>query len=470
MDYLPLFLRIENRRAVVIGGGPVAARKAELLLKCGARVVLIAPQLQRSARELLAAWPGRLEHQEAAFTAAHLEGATLAIAACDVPAVNAQVAREAEAHGIPVNVVDDPARSSFIFPAIVDRSPVIVAIGSQGAAPVLARRLRGLIEALLPARLGELARFAGERRQLVQQQLAPRARRPFWERLFSGPLARQVLAGETEGVREGFARALAGAHAQASAPGEVYLIGAGPGDPDLLTLRALQLLQQADVVLYDRLVDPAVLERARRDAERVFVGKAPEGCHTPQELINELLIDYARRGLKVARLKGGDPFIFGRGGEELQALARAGIACTVVPGITAGLAAAAAAGLPLTHRELSQSVTFVTGHAIGEDALDWPALARPRQTIVFYMSVSRLADIVIRLRAAGAPAQRPAALIERASLAGQRILRSTLAELPALAAAAQVSAPALLVIGEVVGLARAEGELAPLACLLQGVA
>ena len=470
MDHLPVFLRVRERTAVVVGGGAVAARKAELLLKCGARVRLVAPELHSAARALLAAAGARITHCSARFEPEHLAQAMLVVAATESAAANASVALAARERDIPVNVVDDAELSSFILPAIVDRSPVVVAIGSQGGAPVLARRLRELIEALLPTRLGALARFAAARRRLVQRSLPASARRSFWERIFAGPVAVQVLGGNAAAAEAVFADELTRAGTRgAAASGEVYLIGAGPGDADLLTLRALQLLQQADVVLYDRLVTPEVLDRARREAERVFVGKTPQGCHTPQEHINTLLIDYARRGCRVARLKGGDPFVFGRGGEEVQALAQAGIPCTVVPGITAGLAAAAAAAIPLTHRELSQSVTFATGHAAADDTLDWHALARPRQTIVFYMSVSKLADIVAKLRSAGAPAERPAVLIERASLARQRVLRGALAEMPALARAARVSAPALLMVGEVTALA-SDATLDALAQPLAGVA
>ncbi|MGH8261827.1 MAG: siroheme synthase CysG, partial [Steroidobacteraceae bacterium] len=370
---------------------------------------------------------------------------------------------------IPVNVADDAALSSFILPAIVDRSPVIVAIGSQGTAPVLARRLREQLEALLPARLGALARFAGARRHSVRRALRPSDRRPFWERFFAGPVSARVLAGDADAAEAAFSEELAAFRARAPRAGEVYLIGAGPGDPDLLTLRALQLLQQADVVLYDRLVSKEIVERARREAERVCVGKEVGGCRTAQEQINGLLLDYARRGLKVARLKGGDPFIFGRGGEEIRVLAQHGIPFTVVPGITAGLAAAAAAGIALTQLGLAQSVTFATGHFAEDDALDWPALARPRQTVVFYMGIAQLERIIARLIEAGAPRSRPAALVERASREDQRVLRAGLGELAALARARSAAAPALLIIGEVAAAAQGEA-LESIAETFRGVA
>ncbi len=450
MDYLPIFLHLQGSNAVIVGGGAVAARKAELLLRCGAHVTWVAPELGRAAAELLAHSRGRAGHLAAEFGPEQLDGAALAIAATDCPAVNAAVAAAARARGVPVNVSDKPELSSFIFPAIVDRSPVIAAVGTEGHAPVLARRLREQLEALLPERLGALARFAGRRRRAVHRALPAAERRPFWERIFSGPVSAQVLEGDEPSAEASFARELAASLASSGRrPGEVYLIGAGPGDPDLLTVRALQLLQQADVILHDRLVSRGVLERARREAERVFVGKDRDGDDNAQERIHELMASYVARGLKVARLKGGDPFVFGRGGEEIEFLERQGIAFTVVPGITAGLAAAAAAALPLTRRDIARSVTLATGHSAEGDALDWDALARPRHTIVFYMSVSNLGEIADRLLAAGAPPDRPAAVIERASLPGQRVVRSRLADIASLARAEHIVSPALLVVGEV---------------------
>ena len=456
MDYLPVFLQLRSAFAVIVGGGSVGARKADLLLRAGARVTVVAPQLHADLRSRVAA--GELTHLAESFVPTHLDGAALAIAATGNTDVNAAVSAAARDRGAPVNVVDDASLSTFIFPAIIDRSPVIVAVGSAGQAPVLARWVRERIESILPASLGALAHFMGERRKRVQRALGPAARRGFWERIVRGRSAAHLLAGDEPGAQRAFEAELlisqltTSAATGGSALGEVYLIGAGPGDPDLLTLRALQLLQQADVVLYDRLVPPAVLERARREARRVFVGKVHGGRegHTPQEEIHELMIRFARQGLKVARLKGGDPFIFGRGGEEVAVLARHGIPYLVVPGITAALAAAASAGIPLTQRGVAQSVTFVTGHIPEEDALDWRTLARAGQTVVFYMGVGNLAPIVARLRAAGAPDTLPAALVERATLPEQRVLRATLAEIADLGSRAGISPPALLMVGEVV--------------------
>ncbi|HEY4211718.1 MAG TPA: uroporphyrinogen-III C-methyltransferase [Steroidobacteraceae bacterium] len=487
MDHLPVFLQLQARPAVVVGGGHVAARKVELLLRSGAHVTLVAPELLDGLRKL--ADQGRIQHVCAEFADSHLDEADIVVAATSEREVNAQVSASARRRRIPVNVVDDPELSTFIFPAIIDRSPIVVAVSSGGHAPVLARRLREQLEALLPARLGALARFMGERRKAVQNALRFGARRPFWERIVGGLVGSRVMAGDDAGAQSAFERELYESHLTSNAAkdgrglGEVYLIGAGPGDPDLLTLRALQLLQQADIVLYDRLVPDAVLDRARRDARRVFVGKdtptgrdgrppglprpgdersstpgqaARVGCHTVQERINELLVQYAKEGLRVARLKGGDPFIFGRGGEEIEVLSAHSIPYIVVPGITAALGAASSATLPLTHRKLAQSVTFVTGHVLDDGTLDWQQLAGPHRTVVFYMGVAHLSQIAARLRAAGAPADRPVAIIERATLPEQRVLRGSLDDIVSLAASSQVTAPALLVVGDVAAFATSE--------------
>lgn len=454
MDYLPLFLQLRSHSVVVVGGGRVAVRKVDLLRRSGARVTVVAPELREELRKLAAS--DAIQHIAAKFAAEHLdrEAAVLVIAATDHHEVNVAVSEAARARRIPVNVVDDPALSTFIFPAIVDRSPIIVAVSSGGESPVLARRVREQIESLLPEKLGALARFMGERRKSVQRALGILARRPFWERIVSGLVGSRVLAGDEVGAEKAFESELRTSHLTTSPTtgrnglGEVYLIGAGPGDPDLLTLRALQLLQQADVVLYDRLVPDAVLERSRRDAERIFVGKET-GDHSAQDRIHELLVQHASKGLRVARLKGGDPFVFGRGGEEIEVLTRHGIPYISVPGITAALGASSYAGIPLTHRRLAQSVTFVAGHVLADESLDWRALAGSRQTVVFYMGVSHLDGIVAKLRDAGASADRPAAIVERATLPEQRTVRGTLETIAVLARDAEVKAPALLIVGDV---------------------
>ena len=453
MDYLPIFLKLRGERVLLVGGGAVAARKAELLCEAGARLRVVAPELCAD----LAALCDRVgaEYLATGFAPAHLQGVVLTVAATDRPEINLDVSRAGRAAGVWVNAVDDPQASNCLMPAIVDRSPVLVAIASGGASPTLARRLRAQIEALLPERLGQLASLAGAWRARVRAAL-PRAdaRQRFWEDFFDSALAQQLLAGgvDAASAAAGLELQLEGARAGASgapARGMVWLIGAGPGDPDLLTLRAQQLLQQCDVVFYDRLVPPAVLARLRRDVERVFVGKEPGRHRTTQARIHELLIEHARRGRRVVRLKGGDPLVFGRGGEELMALSQAGIAVTVVPGVTAALGAAAATLIPLTHRGVAQSVCFVTAMGEAAAALDWRALAAPLQTVVFYMGAAQLPQIVARLVQHGAPAERYVALVERATLPDQRLIAGRLADIAARAAAAGVGAPSLLIVGDV---------------------
>ncbi len=462
MDYLPIFLDLATRRVLVVGGGAVAARKVELLLKAHALVRVVAPELHPELAPYRDA--GRIEHIAAPFEPQHFEDVVLAIAATDRPDVNRAVAAAGAALRVFVNVVDDVGASSCIMPAIVDRSPVIVAVGTGAHSPTLARRVRAQLEAFLPERLGELARLAGRARERVRRALPDvQRRRQFWDRLFAGRIASQVLVGQEAAaealLEEELAAAVSGAAVSGAAVsgavsgepgrGEVYLIGAGPGDPDLLTLRAQQLLQQADVVLYDRLVGEAVLDRVRRDALRVFVGKQTGRHRVTQERIHALLLEYAARGLRVARLKGGDPFVFARGGEEIDILRRAGVPVIVVPGITAALGAAASAGVPLTQRGLAQAVTLVTAMGEGAEALDWRALAAPLQTVVVYMGVAQLPRIVERLLDHGAPPTRPAAIIERATLPAERVIAGTLATIAEQARTAQVGSPALLIVGEV---------------------
>jgi uroporphyrin-III C-methyltransferase/precorrin-2 dehydrogenase/sirohydrochlorin ferrochelatase len=453
MDYFPIFLRIAGEPVLVVGGGEVAARKVDLLLRAGAEVTVVAPVLEDALRAKLDA--AQILHIAAEFAPDHLNGMRLAIAATDRQAVNAWVARLADRNNVPVNVVDDRELSRFIVPAIVDRSPVVVAVGSSGDAPVLTRRLREKLESFLPPRLGALAALAGRLRSLVKLRIEDAsARRRFWERFFDGPIAADVLAERTDASNSDLERRIvasiddvAGAEKPA---GEVVLVGAGPGDPGLLTLRALRALQNADVVLYDRLVAPEIVDLARRDAEKIYVGKAPGDAHVSQDAINALLVKLAKRGQRVCRLKGGDPLIFGRGGEELEALAAAGVRFEVVPGVTAAAGCAAYAGIPLTHRDYAQSLTFVTGHCKGEtDAVDWAPLARPGHTTVFYMGLGHLQNIVARLQEHGAPADRPAAVIEQGTRAAQRVVTGTLADLESKVRTAGIESPALLIVGDV---------------------
>ncbi|NDL61202.1 siroheme synthase CysG [Acerihabitans arboris] len=447
MDYLPLFADLRQRPVLVVGGGEVAARKILLLQRAGAEVRVVArrlsPELELQARSGRIQWLGEI------FSPAMLDGVFLVIAATNDPVLNAEVYAAADRRQILANVVDDQPKCSFIFPSIVDRSPIMIAISSGGKAPVLARILREKLESLLPAFLGPMADMAGAFRERVKQHVSSMGgRRRFWERALNGRFASLVAQGQLESAQDELERELI---APAEQGGEVALVGAGPGDAGLLTLRALQLMQQADVVLYDFLVSDEVLELVRRDAERICVGKRAGDFCMPQEEINRRLIDHALQGKRVVRLKGGDPFIFGRGGEELQAVAAAGIAFQVVPGVTAAAGATAYAGIPLTHRDHAQSVTFITGHARrGGGSLDWPALAAGRQTLAIYMGIMKAADISRQLILHGRAPDTPVAVISRGTRADQQVFTGTLEQLDTLAQ--QASTPALLVIGEVVTL------------------
>lgn len=450
MDYLPIFLDIRGQPCLVVGGGDVAARKTALLLRADARVTVQAPALCAALQSDVAA--DRVAHRAAAFCDADMAGYSLAIAATDDESVNRAVAAAARARSIPVNVVDVPALCSFIMPSIVERGPVIVAVSSGGRSPVLARLLRARLEILIPAGYGRLAALAGEFRAQVKARFAPAERRRFWERTLQGPIAELVFSGRDEAARHAMREALDDTRLAFSG-GEVSLIGAGPGDPDLLTFRALRLMQQADVVVYDRLVSRPVLDLVRRDAERIYAGKERAKHALPQEDINHLLVRLAKEGKRVVRLKGGDPFIFGRGGEEIDTLAAEGIPFQVVPGITAASGCAVYAGIPLTHRDYSQSVVFVTGHLQdGSMNLNWPALAQPRQTVVFYMGLLGVAILCRELVANGLPATTPAALVQQGTMPEQRVLVGTLETLPEILRTSDVRAPTLIIIGEVVRL------------------
>ncbi|HEU0196678.1 MAG TPA: siroheme synthase CysG [Nevskiaceae bacterium] len=444
----PAFLRLAGRRVLVVGGGVVALRKCLRLLCSGARIELVAPTLHPRLAVLVAS--GKLHHLGSGFHAALLDGCVYAVAATDDEALNAQVAAAAGVRGVFVNVVDDMQLSTAISPAVVDRSPLTVAISSGGHAPVLVRRLRERFEAELPANLGALARFVGGARAMVKARLPLMARRGLWERFLAGPGAEAVLRGDMARGTRVLATLLNGDPPD----GEVYLVGAGPGDPELLTLRALRLMQQADVVLYDRLVDPRILELVRRDAERVYVGKRSHHHGLPQREINAELVRRAQRGQRVVRLKGGDPFVFGRGGEEAEALAAHGVPFQIVPGVSAANGCAAYAGIPLTHRDCAQACVFVTGHARadGQLALPWDSLARRGQTVVIYMGLETLAPLCRQLIGAGLPVQWPAAVVENGTRPDQRVIASTLGQLPQVVDAAKVTGPSVVIVGEVVAL------------------
>ncbi|TNI72401.1 siroheme synthase CysG [Aeromonas media] len=449
MDYLPIFCRLDNKPVLLVGGGEVAARKARLLLDAGARLTVVSPALDPELAELAA--NGSIEWLAGEFAPAQLTGKWLVVAATDRREVNALVYQSANQARIFANVVDDPKRSSFIMPSIIDRSPLMVAISSGGKAPVLARLLREKLEALLPQHLGAVATFAGGLRDRVKARFASMGeRRQFWERLLGADRLGQALARGDKAAANQLADSLFAD--DAATKGEVILVGAGPGDPGLLTLHALRQMQQADVVVYDRLVSDEVMALVRRDARRIFVGKQAGNHCVPQEGINQLLLEEAKKGQRVVRLKGGDPFIFGRGGEELETLVGSGVGFQVVPGITAASGCAAYAGIPLTHRDHAQSVRFVTAHGKGGARdLDWPLLARDRQTLVFYMGLSSCAEIREQLIAHGKGGDTPVALIERGTQPSQRVIRGTLDQLPELAIG--VESPALIMVGSVVTLA-----------------
>ncbi|HEX3911940.1 MAG TPA: siroheme synthase CysG [Steroidobacteraceae bacterium] len=452
MNYFPVFFDLEAQRVLMVGGGEVALRKLALLERTGAAITVVAPRVQPEIAERAAA--GKISLAMREFIPTDLDGVRLVIVATSRRAVNRWIAALSEARAIPVNVVDDRKASRFIVPAVIDRSPVLVAVSTAGASPVLARRLREQLEAIIPARIGALASWLQALRHGARRRLRNgAARRRFFEGLVDGEAARRFLDGDTRGAQRSAQLRLAAASAAAPAAGAVTLVGAGPGDPELLTLKALRALSDADVILYDRLVSPAVLGMARRDAARICVGKAAGGVGSTQNEINALLIEHARQAKRVVRLKGGDPFIFGRGGEELEALKAAGIAYSVIPGITAAAGCAAYAGIPLTHRGHAHSVTFVSGHADADGREpDWRALARPGITAVFYMGLARVQHIARRLIEHGAAETLPAALIAQGTLETQSVVTGTLATIAAAAASAELRTPALLIVGEVVSL------------------
>ncbi|MFW7267844.1 siroheme synthase CysG [Gluconacetobacter sp. Hr-1-5] len=449
--WFPIALRLRDARVLVVGGGGIALNKIRLLLAHAARIEVLAPTLDDALASLRDA--GDIHHIPAEAHADQLDallpGCRLVYAATDDRTVNRAVAARADALNIPVCAVDDPTPSSFITPAQIHRGPVRIAISTGGAAPVLARRLRERIEAAMPAGLDNLARFLRDARAHVVTRCPDiDRRRRVWEAFLDGRGGEAAQRGDTEAARQILDHLLD----DTPVTGEVWLVGAGPGDPDLLTLRALHLMQNADSVLYDQLLPPDLLDRVRRDATRVFVGKQRDRHTMPQEQINAELIRRARAGERVLRLKGGDPFIFGRGGEEIEALVAAGIPFQVVPGITAASGCAAYAGIPLTHRDCAQSCLFVTGHARKDGTLDlpWERMAGSGQTIAIYMGVSALPDLCAMLIHHGLPPDWPAAIIERGTRPDQRVLTGTLQTLPSLARTNNVGSPALILVGEVV--------------------
>jgi len=450
VEFLPVCLKLTDAAVVLVGGGTVATRKARLLLRAGATLTVVAPTISNELRTLLAEQGG--VWQQSLYREDDLHGRMLVIAATPDRKTNEQIFLDATRMSMLVNVVDAPELCTFIFPSIVDRNPLLIAISSGGRSPVLARILRRKIEALVPAAYGRLADFAGRFRQLVKEHIPQdNVRRLFWEQVLEGTVGEQVLTGRDAQAEQQLLARLQDANALCG--GEVYLVGAGPGDPDLLTFKAARLLQCADVVLYDRLVSPAIVDLARRDAERIYVGKRRADHTLPQTEINQLLLDLARQGKRVVRLKGGDPFIFGRGGEEIELLAQHRIPFQVVPGISAANGAACYAGIPLTHRDYAQSVRFVAGYLKGNSVEhDWSTFQSRSETLVFYMGLMGLPVICEQLQAHGRAPDTPMALVERGTQLQQRVLVGTLATMVDVVERAQPKGPTLLIIGDVVRL------------------
>ncbi len=451
MDYLPVFLNITDQVCLVVGGSDVAYRKCRFLVKAGARIRLVGLEIDESLKAFLeqhsCSW------QERAYESSDLDGCVLVVASTCVEEVNRQIHADAVKRNLPVNVVDQPDLCTFIFPSVIDRNPITVAISSGGQSPVLARLLRARLETLIPANYGKLTAMAGKFRDKVKQAYETvNERRYFWEKVLQGPVAELVFNNRQAEAEQLFEATLAN---ESGKPviGEVYLVGAGPGDPDLLTFKALRLMQQADVVLYDRLVSEPILELVRKDATMMYVGKQKSDHAVPQDQINQTLVDYAKQGLRVLRLKGGDPFIFGRGGEEMETLAAQGVNFQVVPGITAASGCAAYAGIPLTHRDHALSVRFLTGHMKdGYIDMNWAELMDPGQTLVFYMGLTGTSHICEQLISHGRAADTPVAVIEKGTTNEQRVIVSTLEQLPELIVSCAVKAPSLTIVGQVVTL------------------
>ena len=451
MDYFPVFVKLKDQECLVVGAGEIAARKIELLARADAKITVIANKISPPVANLEQSC--RLKLLQKSFAPSDVSGFRLVVSATDNKETNQLVAKSAEEQNILVNVVDNPELCSFIFPAIIDRSPIVAAVSSGGAAPVLARLLRAKIETMISPAYGRLAHLAERYRNDVKKHLKePAQRRIFWENIFQGSVAELVFAGNDQEAEQQLQQTIVGQKDTVNS-GEVYLIGAGPGAPDLLTFRALRLMQQADVIVYDHLVSPEIIDLARRDSEKIYVGKERHKHTLPQESINTLLADLAKAGKRVVRLKGGDPFIFGRGGEEIETLMQQGINFQVVPGITAASGCASYAGIPLTHRDHAQSCTFVTGHLKDNSInLNWTQLAAPNQTIVIYMGLVGLEKICESLISHGSPKDLPIALIQQGTTVNQRVITGTLETLPATIARLNIQPPTLIIIGTVVTL------------------
>lgn len=454
MDHLPIFLNVKGQRALVVGDGTIAARRADLLLRAGCDLTVIAPEPNDDLGRLLQ--EPKVNHKTDDLDADDLNDCVVVFGASSDMETNQKLHDLAKAAGIPVNIGDNPDLCDFIMPALVDRSPLLIAIGSSGASPLLTRMLKARFETDIPAAYGRLAEFAGSYRMRVKESIPDmNRRRRFWETMIAGPIAEHLFSGQEVEATALMDRLLEEAATDGDKPprGEVYLVGTGPGDPDLLTFRALRLMQQADVVLYDRLIGEGILNLVRRDADRIYVGKMKKDHSVPQEEISNMLIRLAKEGKRVLRLKGGDPFVFGRGGEEIATLADNGINFQVIPGVTAANGCATYAGIPLTHRDHAQGYIVVTGHEKdGELNLNWDGLIQPRQTVVIYMGLTSLGAITEGLLSHGADPALPAAVIENGTRAGQRVVTGTLETLAEMASDADIKSPALIIIGSVVTL------------------
>ncbi len=452
MRHFPVFLDLNRRRCLVVGGGEVAASKVQQMLRSNADILVVAPW---AGEEILALeQQGKLRREARAFMPGDVVGCALVIAATADKEVNVRVAEAAKADNVPVNVVDNPALCSFIMPSVVDRDPVQIAVSTGGASPVLARLLRVKLETLIPASYGRLATVVREFRGRVKQRFPEfRQRRRFWENILQGPVVEMLFAGREAAAVQALEDELDSAEPTDLRAGEVYLVGGGPGDPDLLTFRALRLMQQADVVLYDRLVAPAIVELVRKEAKRIYVGKRSDSHTVPQSDLNTMLVELAQQGKRVLRLKGGDPFVFGRGGEEIEELAAAGVPFQVVPGITAAAGCASYAGIPLTHRDYAHSCLFVTGHLQdGKLAFNWAALLQPKQTLAIYMGVKGIDVLQNNLLEHGMRPDLPAAVIQQGTTPNQKVYVGTVSTLAKTVADQEVKPPSMIVIGEVVKL------------------
>ena len=450
MDIFPISLKLQQQPCLLVGGGKIAYRKAVLLAKAGAVIHVVAPEIEADLLDLIHATHGQY-HPEKFNAEIGLSSYRLVIAATNEKIVNQAVFEACENLNILVNSVDDIPHCRFMLPAMIDRSPLVVSIATNGASPVLARQIRTQLEASIPHGMGKLADFSGKWRKVVKEKITnPDERRIFWEDLYASPLKEHVFNDDVVEADRLIEQALL---EWQTPKGEVYLVGAGPGDPELLTLKALRLMQQADVIIYDRLVSPAIMELCRRDAEKIYVGKARSNHSVPQDGINALLVDYAAQGKRVCRLKGGDPFIFGRGGEEIQELFEAGITFQVVPGITAASGCSAYAGIPLTHRDYAQSVRFLTGHLKeGSPELPWQELVYENQTLVLYMGLVGLEKICAKLIEHGQRPNMPVALISKGTTPEQQVVVGTLVDIASKVEEHQIQAPTLTIIGEVVRL------------------